>query len=262
MPTLSKQPVLKVFMPESILSSIGGPGFLYRLTFPNGKAYIGITKRTVARRFAEHVNFAKSGKSGSAVHHAINKFGRASVLVETLASADWESLKSMEIAMIAQHNTRPPYGYNLTKGGDGVTGFDALTRVKMGAANVGRIPTQETREKLSSAGKGRKASQQARENISRGKTGVKFSDAHKENLSAARKAHVANSPAVVMSAETRARMSAVKTGLTHSDETRAKLRALNTGKTLSAETRAKQSASIAAHWILRRERAASKSTAS
>ena len=233
---------------SGILQPEKSHGFLYRLTFPNGKAYIGITKRTVDQRFSEHVSFAKSEKSGSAVHHAIRKFGVASVKVETIDSADWDSLKLMEIAAISSQNTRPPCGYNLTKGGDGVAGFDATTRAKMGAANVGRSPTKETRLKISAANKGRKASQKARENTSAGRMGMVFSAAHKESLSAARKRYVSSNPAVVMSDATRARMAAVKTGLSHTAETREKLRAINTGKTLSIETRKKQSEANAAQW--------------
>ena len=223
-------------------------GFLYRLTFPNGKAYIGITNRTVSQRFSEHVALSKSGKRGSAIHHAIRKFGESSVQVETLGSADWDSLKLMEISAISGQNTRPPYGYNLTKGGDGVVGFDAITRAKMGAANIGRIPTEAVRLKISEAQKGRKASQKARENISTARVGMVFSAAHKDSLSAARNRYVANNPAAVMSDATRARMAAVKTGLSHTAETREKLRAINTGKTLSIETRKKQSEANAAQW--------------
>lgn len=233
---------------EAILAPVNKLGFLYKLTFPNGKAYIGITNRTVEQRFAEHVIFSKSGKSGCAVHHAIHKFGADSVVVETLASAEWEMLKILEVAAIADQNTRPPCGYNLTRGGDGVAGFDDVTRAKMGAANIGRTPTQETRAKLSAIGKGRKASLQARKNISSGRMGLVFNALHRENLSAARKLYVANNPPVVISAETRARMSAVKTGLSHTDATREKLRALNVGKKLSADTRLKQSQATAAKW--------------
>ena len=233
---------------SAILSQEKKLGFLYRLTFPNGKSYIGITKRTVKQRFVEHVNFAKSGKSGSAVHYAINKFGSDEVIVETLASAEWASLKLLEVEAIAEQNTRPPFGYNLTKGGDGVAGFDEVTRAKMGAANVGRKPSQETRDKISASGKGRKASDQARKNISIGRTGLVFNTSHRENLSEARKLFIANNPPVRFSDETKARMSAAKTGLSHTDATREKIRALNIGKKLSTETRTKQSKAISAKW--------------
>lgn len=138
-------------------------GCLYRLTFPNGKAYVGITGRTAAVRFAEHVTYSRIGKNKVAVHLAIAKYGAANVIVETLAeNSDWGKLQALEVQAIATYNTRPPYGYNLTRGGDGVVGFDEITRAKMGAANIGKLASAETRAKLSASGKGRKRSDATR----------------------------------------------------------------------------------------------------
>lgn len=206
-------------------------GCLYRLTFPNGKAYIGITGRTAATRFAEHVTYSRVGKNKGAVHLAIVKYGAANVIVETLAEeSNWTRLQELEVQAVAAHNTRPPHGYNLTRGGDGVVGFDENTRAKMGAANIGRHASNETRAKLSVAGKGRKRSETTRAKMRKPK-----SDAHRSNMSAAQKGHA-------VSAEARAKMSVAHSGKVLSTETRAKIGAASTGRIFSQDSLDKRKA--------------------
>lgn len=149
-------------------------GFLYRLAFPNGKIYIGITSRTVKKRFSEHCGKAARSTDNFLLHSAIRKYGKDNILVETLASARWDEIKLMEVAAIADQNTRAPFGYNLTDGGDGTKGIvfgeetremmrannigkklSAETKVKIGVALVGRIFTKESRAKLSSSASSR-----------------------------------------------------------------------------------------------------------
>lgn len=52
-------------------------GILYKLTFPNGKSYIGITTESLSRRVQRHVNYARAGKS-YALSSAIRKYGEDS----------------------------------------------------------------------------------------------------------------------------------------------------------------------------------------
>lgn len=164
-------------------------GCLYKIAFPNGKAYIGITGRTAEERFAEHVAYSKNGKKKAAVHLALAKYGAQNVILETLAiESDWTRLQQMEVEAIGKYGTRPPHGYNLTRGGDGVVGFDEVTRAKMGAKNKGRTHDAETRERIRLASTGRRHDEQARAKISAGRKGIKFSDEHRANL---RDAHLA-----------------------------------------------------------------------
>src|SRR3990167_9897883 len=90
-------------------------GCLYRLMFPNRKAYIGITKCTAEARFAQHAKAARIAKTGCAVHLAIEKYGSESVKVETLVVADAEYRKQLEPKAIEAFNTRAPHGYNLDR---------------------------------------------------------------------------------------------------------------------------------------------------
>lgn len=117
-------------------------GALYRLTSPSGKAYIGITSQTTAKRWWKHKNNAAHGRGsrmGSecmALYDAIRKYGSDGFKVETLVIADFEYLKDLERKVIAEFGTKAPNGYNLTVGGDGA---------------VGASPTDAARQKMSQA---------------------------------------------------------------------------------------------------------------
>lgn len=124
-------------------------GCLYQLIFPNGKSYIGITKKTAVQRFKGHCqNSAKgitdypqlSSKEKAALDKkhgldnfgrlpwltflgkAIRDFGKENVLVKTLViSNDMEYLKELEIKAIKRYRTLyDSYahysGYNTSKG--------------------------------------------------------------------------------------------------------------------------------------------------
>lgn len=94
---------------------------LYKLSFPNGKNYIGITSRTAIHRFKEH---CKSSLRPTAIRHAIQKHGIENVKLSVLAETeDWELLCLSEQEAIEKYNSKYPNGYNLTDGGEGVFGY-------------------------------------------------------------------------------------------------------------------------------------------
>ena len=117
-------------------------GALYRITSPSGKAYIGITSQTTAKRWWKHHNNALHGRSvraGSectALYEALRKYGSDKFTIETLVIAEFEYLKALEQKVIVAFGTKAPYGYNLTSGGDGA---------------LGAVPTQAARKKMSAA---------------------------------------------------------------------------------------------------------------
>lgn len=210
-------------------------GSLYTLTFPNGKVYVGITTRTVKARFASHVQQSRAGKSRCVVHHAIAKYGKDSIKVETLATAgSYKELVALEVKAIADMRSRFPSGYNLTDGGDGLLGF-AMTpehKAKLRSVWVGRKHTKESLARMSASHSGRKHTAEHREKIS----------------SAIRRPEVLAriSPlGRLQNAETIAKRVAKTTGQTRSAETKAKMRAAQLGKTASAETKAKIGAASA-----------------
>jgi hypothetical protein len=124
-------------------------GCLYQLIFPNGKSYIGITKKTAEQRFQEHCLNSKNGitevpnqsskekditdkKYGldnfgrlpwlTLLGKAIREFGKENVAIITLVIAsDMEFLKELEIKAISRYRTLDNYGthhsgYNTSRG--------------------------------------------------------------------------------------------------------------------------------------------------
>lgn len=79
-----------------------------------GLSYIGFTKGTAVDRLTQHV------REGHSLHRAITEYGIENFDLEVLEeSDDWLYLVSeREAALIKEHNTRAPNGYNLTNGGE------------------------------------------------------------------------------------------------------------------------------------------------
>ena len=90
---------------------------LYRLSFPNGKKYIGITSRTVQERFNAHCH---PSQNRNPCQHAIHKYGKENVKVTILAECNnWELLCLAEFEAIEKYQAFGKNGYNLTLGGEG-----------------------------------------------------------------------------------------------------------------------------------------------
>lgn len=89
-------------------------GYIYCLTFPNGKKYVGQSIRQWAKRWLGHQNTNKC----PALKHALYKYGADNISWELLVYADSrEELDQLEIKYIRNLNTLAPRGYNLTEGG-------------------------------------------------------------------------------------------------------------------------------------------------
>lgn len=109
----------------------------------DGKKYVGKTTRTLEERFREHLeeSYYPFGK-------ALRKYGLENFQT-TQIMIDDESLNDKERELIKELNTIAPNGYNLTAGGDGVTGHSQETIEKMKKAKFGTKQTEETRAKRS-----------------------------------------------------------------------------------------------------------------
>jgi len=122
----------------------------------NGKGYVGITTRTLCRRWHEHVNVPHS--SAKYLHRAIQKHGSDSFDIYPIASAvgDLSNLKELEKILISQFETFAPNGYNLTLGGDGVFGYKqtAEQAEKSRTLRLGVKHSEETKKKMSCAHSG------------------------------------------------------------------------------------------------------------
>ena len=193
---------------------------LYIVEAPNGKRYMGITSRTIGRRWGEHKKNARYG-CNFLLHKAIRLYGAENMHVSILAKTDnWDAVCRMEVDAIAEFGTFKPSGYNLTRGGEGAIGLEVgeETRQKLRAANLGKSASAATRAKMSASRLGRKLpprSAEWRRKQSIINTGRKASD------------------------ETRRKMTAARLGrAVHSDEFKNQLAERNRGRLWSAPARA------------------------
>lgn len=168
-------------------------GALYRITFPNGKTYIGITTLTAEARYAKHVAAHKT--MGRAVCVALREFGVDDPKLETLVIADdWGYLCDIERKAIALYGTKFPHGYNMTDGGELPSGLSEESRRKLSLAakenprRKGTTTSAAARQRMSESMRGRKLSAKAKANISASLIGNKYnagrklSEAHRKNL--------------------------------------------------------------------------------
>jgi group I intron endonuclease len=152
-----------------------------------------------------HFNEAKRSKFY--FHNAFIKYGESNFYWEILEHcSSKDELDEMEFHYIKQYGSFGHNGYNLTFGGDGMSGFVFSTesRMKLSASRKGRKMTDEAKRKMianrpSKAGKGnpmygvqspmkgKKHTEETRNKISIKLSGKKFSDEHKIKLSEAAK---------------------------------------------------------------------------
>lgn len=109
-----------------------GP-LIYRLTFPNGKSYIGQTVDFFEVRMTKHKSSSKHREiSGCvALNAAIRKYGWTNVQKEILLYCDEKDLDMFESNMIKLYDTLIPNGYNLLSGGNSNKSQSSCTREKM-----------------------------------------------------------------------------------------------------------------------------------
>lgn len=87
----------------------------------NNKVYVGVTKKTIDQRFAEHAKISnfKNDKNKYAINHAIAKYGKDNfniIELEKFGSSDLAY--AAEVKYINQYQSnKAKYGYNETSGG-------------------------------------------------------------------------------------------------------------------------------------------------
>jgi hypothetical protein len=102
---------------------------LYRITTPDGRAYIGVTVNMGAR-VRDH------SRRDSPVGRAIRHHGRAKVTFQILAIGKLGFIRDyLEPKAIEAFGTRAPHGYNVTPGGTGGRNPLPATISKMAAAH-------------------------------------------------------------------------------------------------------------------------------
>lgn len=120
---------------------------VYIHIFPNGKKYIGITKREIKDRFDNG-----NGYQTKIMKNAIKKYGwdniKHEVLFENLTR---EKASSLEISLIKKyHTTNIKYGYNICKGGINQANYtpSKQTKLKMSKSHKGKKLSNITKQKI------------------------------------------------------------------------------------------------------------------
>ena len=112
---------------------------IYCFRHESGKGYVGLTCRTLAHRWGQHVSKARNGKGGCpAFYAAIRKYGPESFTSEVLeVLPDLASAQEAEKKWIHELGTLAPGGYNIELGGR-VRSFSEETRRRMSQAALKR----------------------------------------------------------------------------------------------------------------------------
>ena len=91
-------------------------GLIYKLTFSNGKIYIGMTTKTLKQRLRCHRSNAKAACPKMVVSRAWKAHGEPTV--EVLSTLPDDELSAAEIEAIRKFGSFGPNGYNSTPGGE------------------------------------------------------------------------------------------------------------------------------------------------
>jgi len=116
-------------------------GFIYKIEFPNGKHYIGLTTTSLKQRKQQHKLAAKRG-ANQYLYNALRKYDMEDTfeLIEIDTADTHDELCELEIGYILMYNSyyKDDGGYNMTFGGESFNGY---------------IHTEESKKKISEAKK-------------------------------------------------------------------------------------------------------------
>jgi group I intron endonuclease len=147
-------------------------GYIYKIVFPNGKHYIGLSTRLLEQRTNEHKICAKGGDT-RCLYNALRKYDMVDTfeLIEIDTANTLEELCEKEIAYIIEYNSyyMNGNGYNMTHGGEGTNGyvFTEEDKQKMGKSQKKRFENPEELEKNSERGKKYWENPEARQEMSK-----------------------------------------------------------------------------------------------
>jgi len=112
-------------------------GYIYKIKFPNGKHYIGLTTTSLEQRKIQHKQTAKRCDT-KCLYNALRKYNMVDTLelIEIDTADTEEELCEKEIEYIIKYNSyyMNGNGYNMTFGGEGTNGY---------------VYTEEDRQKMS-----------------------------------------------------------------------------------------------------------------
>ena len=152
-----------------------------------GKMYVGQHSRTDLDKYWRHcVAHALRGSSDKPyLYNAIRKYGVKNFLIRPLVIVGTKrEMDLYEKGMIKSLNTRKPFGYNITEGGDGVLGLkhSKESNEKNRQAHLGRKDSPETKEKKRLTSLGRQHTEETRLRMSQ----YVKTEEHRKNISLAK----------------------------------------------------------------------------
>ena len=102
-------------------------GYIYKIVFPNGKHYIGLTTISLERRRSQHKCCAKNINNTQYLYNALRKYEMVDTfeLIEIDTADTLEELCKKENDYILDYNSyyTGGCGYNMTSGGEGTNGY-------------------------------------------------------------------------------------------------------------------------------------------
>jgi hypothetical protein len=114
-------------------------GYIYKIVFPNGNHYIGMTTTSLEQRTREHKITAKKGDT-KCLYNALRKYNMVDTLelIEIDTADSIEELCEKEIGYIIVYNSyyMSGMGYNMTYGGEGVNGYIYTEEIKQKMSEI------------------------------------------------------------------------------------------------------------------------------
>ncbi len=181
----------------------------------NGKIYAGQSVN-IYKRWEYYKN--KNNKDTTPIISAIRKYGVENFTFEVVELCTREELNALEIHCIAVIGSMFPCGYNLSTGGQKTTFLykpSEKTLQKRSMALTGQKRTEETKVKMSAAQLASQSPEKSRK-LSEALRGKVVSAEQRLKISNSLKGNVPPNKGIPMSDETKAKVSAAKTGITAS----------------------------------------------
>ena len=133
-----------------------GKYLVYKHTSPNGKVYIGITSQRSKKRWQNGRGYLNNDYFSKAISKYGWKSFKHEILFDNLSK---EEAERKEISLISMYKSNQrKYGYNIENGGNSIGKHSIETNKKIGIANSGKHPSEESRLKMSLAHKGKPSS--------------------------------------------------------------------------------------------------------
>jgi group I intron endonuclease len=157
-------------------------GYIYKITSPTNKIYVGKTVNLSTRKSYYRSN---NNKSQKIISNSIDKYGWDNHIFEVIDTTSIDSLNELEVKYIKELNSYHydnPKGMNLTKGGDGSFGRkdSEETKLKRVSHHIGVKRSEKTKELMSLSKKGKPSSRK----------GVKLSNETKNRIGESNKGKV------------------------------------------------------------------------